>query len=542
MPDTPNERPPRPERRNQPRNAPRNRPPRERRPERSEGESARKAAPPVQAPRLDIPRPPDPFKRPGWAQREKADNDADRAEFLAALEQPVKAKRAERGEMVKGTIVSLGAEYAFVDLGGKSEGVISIQELSEDGKTPQIGDTVEACVLQQGPDGLMLSRKLAKGIRSREFLEEAARMKIPVEGRVVGRNKGGFDVELAGERAFCPIGQIELRFCEDPDAHLNQRYMFQITKFDDSGRRPDIVLSRKALLQAEAEAKASELRKTLKVGDVLDGVVRNVKEFGAFVDLGGLDGFLPVSEMSWGRIGNPRDFIHEREEVHVEVIAIEQGGERITLSLKKLEADPWGEVEDAYPVGTRHKGKVTRLQPFGAFVELAPGIEGLVHISQFSTPERINHPSQVVKEGQEIEVEILAVDRSARRIGLMRIPGEGEWGALPVVGNIMEGKVDRVEPFGVFVSLGPGRKGLIPNAEMGTAKGTDHRKDFPAGTPIKVQVLEVSEGGKRIRLSRQAVLNAEERADFEGYLDRGQEKSSQGFGTFADLFKNQKRQ
>jgi small subunit ribosomal protein S1 len=471
--------------------------------------------------------------------QEDATNNGDekeREEFLKAMEQEFEVSRSDRGEIVTGTIVSIGSEFAFIDLGAKSEGVLSLEELrGEDGQLPQPGDQVEACVLSTGPDGIVLSKRLAKGIRSRELLEEAARTRIPVQGRVTGRNKGGFEVEVAGIRAFCPIGQIELHFCEDPDVHLGKSYSFLITKYDLSSRRPDMVLTRKALLQAEAEKQAEELRKNLKEGDVVTGTVRSVREFGAFVDLGGLEGLLHVSELSHSHVDDPKQILKEGEELHVQVISIEQGGQRIGLSLKRLEADPWDDVMLSFPVGMRTRGKVVRLEPFGAFVELAPGVDGLIHISNFNTPERITHPRTVTKIGQEVLVEVLSVDPQQRRIGLARMPKEGEFGSIPVVGDVLEGKVDSVANFGVFVTLGPGRKGLVPNVEMGTARGADHRKEFSPGTPMRVLVLEVTENGKKIRLSRKAALEAAERAEYEGYVEKDSAKSSKGFGTLGDL-------
>jgi small subunit ribosomal protein S1 len=474
------------------------------------------------------------------SERDKPENDideAERAEFLAAMEQDVEVAHAGRGEIVTGTIVSIGSEFAFVDLGSKSEGVISLEEVrAEDGSLPEVGDPVEACVLSSGPDGLILSKRLAKGIRDREFLKEAARNRIPVEGRVVGRNKGGFEVDVAGLRAFCPVGQIELRFCEDPDVHLNQKYAFLITKYDDSGRRPDVVVSRKELLAAEAEKQAEELRKTLKEGDVVTGTVRAIKDFGAFVDLGGLEGLLHVSELSHQHIDDPHKMLKEGEEIHVQVLSIE-AGDRIALSVKRLEADPWDEVMLSFPEGSRIRGKVVRLQPFGAFVELAPGVDGLIHVSNLNTPDRVGHPREVLKEGQEVEVEVLSVDPQTRRIGLARVPSDGEFGTVPVVGAVLEGKVDKVVNFGVFVTLGPGRKGLVPNIEMGTSKGADHRKQFPPGTPMKVKVLEVTDNGRKIRLSRKAAREAVERAEFEDYVQQDSKESSSGFGTLGDILK-----
>ncbi len=473
-------------------------------------------------------------------ERDKPEDDieeAERAEFLAAMQEDIQVARAGRGEIVTGTIVSMGSDFAFVDLGSKSEGVISLEEIrGEDGSLPAVGDQVEACVLSSGPDGLILSKRLAKGIRDREFLQEAARNRIPVEGRVVGRNKGGFEVDVAGLRAFCPVGQIELRFCEDPDVHLNQKYAFLITKYDDSGRRPDVVVSRKELLAAEAEKQAEELRKTLKEGDVVSGQVRAIKDFGAFVDLGGLEGLLHVSELSHQHIDDPHEVLKEGEEIHVQVLSI-QPGDRIALSLKRLEADPWDDAMLSFPEGSRVRGKVVRLQPFGAFVELAPGVDGLIHVSNLNTPERVGHPREVLKEGQEVDVEVLSVDPQNRRIGLARVPSDGEFGSVPVVGAVLEGKVDKVVNFGVFVTLGPGRKGLVPNAEMGTSKGTDHRGQFPPGTPMKVKVLEVTENGRKIRLSRRAAQEAQERAEFEDYVQQDGKDSSSGFGTLGDILK-----
>ncbi len=463
----------------------------------------------------------------------------ERAEFLAAMEKEFEVEHSRRGEMVTGTILSIGQEFAFVDLGGKSEGILSLEELRlEDGTLPKPGDKVEACVISTGADGVILSKRLAKGIRSRELLAEAAQSKIPVEGRVESRNKGGFDVVVGGVRGFCPISQIELYFCENPDVHVGKTYPFLITKYDDSGRTPDMVVTRKALLQAEAEKKKEELRRSLREGDIVPGVVRSIRDFGAFVDLGGLEGLLHVSELSHTRIEDPHEVLKEGEEIHVQVLSIEQGGQRISLSLKRLESDPWDDVMVSFPVGSKVRGKVVRLEAFGAFVELTPGVDGLVHISHFNMPERVSHPRNVLQIGQEMLVEVLSVDPEQRRVGLSRVPSEGEFGEVPVVGAILEGKVESIAPFGVFVTLGRGRKGLVPNSEMGTAKGVDHRKDFAPGTPMKVQVLEVAENGRRIRLSRKSAIENQERAEYQEYVgkDEGEVKETK-FGTFGDLLK-----
>lgn len=466
------------------------------------------------------------------------DEEAERELFLRAVEQTAPREEARRGEMLTGEIVALSGEFAVVDLGGKSEGFLSLEELrDQDNAPPQVGDQVEACVVSSGADGVILSRRLAQGIRDRQFLAEAARSRIPVEGRVVGRNKGGFDVELAGLRAFCPIGQIDRRYCDDPDAHLNQRYNFIITKYDDGGRRPDVVLSRREFLQIEAARRAEELRQTLGEGEILSGRVKSVHDFGAFVDLGGLDGLLPASEISYDRRAHPGDLLTVGEQVNVQVVSFDSDSDKITLSLKRLEADPWQDVMLNYPEGSRHQGEVVKIKPFGAFVQLEPGVEGLLHVSNLNTPERVNSPTQVLQEGQEVTVEVLSLEPEVRRIGLARVPRPGEFGDVPLVGAVLEGQVDSVANFGVFVVLGPGRKGLIPNSEMGTPRGTDHRQQFPAGTRVRVKVLEVTDNGRRIRLSRRAVIEEQERGEVDEYLQSKGGSEDVSFGTLGDIIK-----
>jgi small subunit ribosomal protein S1 len=233
-------------------------------------------------------------------------------------------------------------------------------------------------------------------------------------------------------------------------------------------------------------------------------------------------------------VGKVSDVLSIGEEVHVQVVSFDRAKDRISLSLKRLEADPWEDALRGFPQGTRLKAKVVRLQPFGAFVELAPGLDGLIHVSNMNAPERVQHPKDLLKEGQEVTVEVLSVDLEKHRIALARIPAEGEFGDVPVLGAVIEGVVDSHAPFGVFVRLGPGRKGLVPNVELGTTKGSDNRKDFPEGSKIKVKVLEITENGRRIRLSRKAALDQEERADFEDYMGHDGDAK---FGTLGDLLK-----
>ena len=332
------------------------------------------------------------------------------------------------GDMVKATIVSVGAEAVFVDLGGKAEGMIEIdQVVDKDGKvTVKVGDTIEARVVDTGAKTgfVVLRRTMAKGAEAKSELVQAFEHRIPVEGLVTAAIKGGVEVQVAGVRAFCPAGQIDNRFVEDPAVFVGQRLQFRITKLEPGrGGQVNLVLSRRAILAEEAEARATELRKTLEVGTVVRGTVTTVKDYGAFVDIGGIEGMLHVSELGFQRVGHPSEVLRVGQPVEVLVTKIEKTTdpkrpEKISLSLKALEADPWGEIADRFPAGSRAKGKVVRLQPFGVFVEVAPGIEGLAHISQLSADKRVNHPRDVVELNQEVEVTILGVDLDRRRISL----------------------------------------------------------------------------------------------------------------------------
>jgi small subunit ribosomal protein S1 len=346
---------------------------------------------------------------------------------------------------------------------------------------------------------------------------------------------------------------------EKPEQFVNQRLQFRVTEI----RGTDVVLSRRQLLEAERAKDAEKIRATLAIGAHVHGTVSSIRDFGAFVDLGGgIEGLIHVSELSHGRVAHPREVLEQGQNVEVEVTKIEAGDpkshdkskqrERIGLSLRALADDPWREVEQRFPLGARVHGKVVRLQPFGAFVELAPGIDGLIHVSNLSD-KRINHPKDVVSEGQDVEVVIEKVDAAQKKIGLAlwregysgpkEAPEpstpEGErkpQAARARVGDIVQAAVDRVEPFGVFVSW-PNGRGLIPNAEMGTPRGSDHKKQFPAGTAVKAQVTEIDNQG-RLRLSKVAAEQAEERAEVNEYLKANQPKQKgSGFGTLGDLLK-----
>lgn len=506
-----------------------------------------------------------------------------------------KPKTVEPGTKVTGTVVQVGAQRAFLDLGGGLDGMIELGELASRGETAEVkpGDRIEAYVVRIQDRVAELAISLGKGPAARQALEDAAQAGIPVEGTITAVNKGGYVVEVAGVRCFCPLGQMDIRRIDDPATMLGQKHRFVITEWR-GGR--DVVLSRRQLLEEEQAAKAAETRERLEVGARFSGVVSSVREFGAFVDIGGIEGLVHASELGYGR-QRPQDLVHPGQAVEVEVLKIEQGkdgkGERISLSMRSLAEDPFGATVDQLPEGTIVEGKVMRLQPFGAFVEIVPGVEGLLHVSAFG--KRVGHPSEMVSEGQDIPVRVDAIDRDARRISLSYVdpseleglgeeaaagaapegvavrkqqktteaPAVGAAGgarvlghgapkqvsqeaaeapvvdaapaALPTAGTILDVTVDRIETFGVFVTWGTGR-GLVPAAELGVPRGTDLRRAQPVGSTFRAVVLEVRPDGK-VRLSKRGAEVAEERADAQAWIQTQQKPQGKGFGTLGDLLK-----
>jgi small subunit ribosomal protein S1 len=469
------------------------------------------------------------------------------------------------GEKVRGTIFQLGADTAFVSLEGssKSEAMIELRELKDDEGILRfgVGDSLEAHVIEVGAKGILLSRALAKGSASMAMLAEARASGMPVEGMVLSVNKGGVEVAIGDIRAFCPISQLDLRFVEKPDQFIGEKLQFRVTEVRDR----NVVLSRRALLEEEQRRLAAETRKNLGEGKVVKGKVSGVRDFGVFVDLGGVEGMIPVSELSYTRVGHPSEVVNAGDEVEVEILRMEPAQpnspdkskqkERITLSMRSRMEDPFKKALSEIKEGDRLQGKVVRLQPFGAFVELRPGVDGLVHISALSD-RRIAHPRDVVKEGEVIWVAVEKIDANDKRIGLRRIseeeaqrppeerpapaaaePAKAREPAAPrpKVGQVVVGKVDRIEPYGVFLAF-PGGKGLLPASETGTERGTDLRKHYSLGQEVKVAVLDIDPSGK-IRLSVTAAERAEERAEVEAWQKSQQPQGAgkKGFGTFADL-------
>ncbi len=363
------------------------------------------------------------------------DANDDFAAMLAEYEPAARGTGPKRGQMVKGRVVSISAGSVFLDLGGKSEGVLEREELlDKDGElSVKIGDSIEARVVEMdGPAGcVVLRRGIAKGADASEALQGVYDAGIPVEGLVTALNKGGLEVEVAGMRAFCPISQIDARFVEDANHYVGQKFQFKITRLEQGrGKNPNIVLSRRKLLEEENAAQAAVLRETLREGLVVKGTVTTLKDYGVFVDIGGIEGMLHISELGHGRVGHPSEVLSVGQQIDVKVVKIEgavgnRKEERISLSIKALHDSPWENVGSMFKEGQKVRGTVVRLQPFGAFVELAPGVEGLVHISELGAGRRLNHPREVLAEGAAVEVTILSIDLAQQRISLsMKSPEE----------------------------------------------------------------------------------------------------------------------
>lgn len=441
------------------------------------------------------------------------------------------------GDLVSGTIVKITGNVAFVDYGGRSEGYIELGELRDDegNLTAGEGDALEAEVVNVR-GAVRLSARKAQAGKVKEELEAAWKAGTPVEGRIVAVNKGGFEVRVSGIRAFCPLSQIAEHFPREPAREVGRTYTFKITEFGDGN---SLVVSRRAVLDEEKQALRETLTERVEVGQRLQGKVTQVKDFGVFVALDeGLEGLIHVSEISHERVGHPRERFSEGDAVEVEVIKIDAARGRIGLSTKTLEDSPWKTYAEGVKAGQTVTGTVDRIQDFGAFVKLAEGVDGLLHVSGI-TVGRIEHPSEVLSEGQEIEVVIEKIERDRQRIGL--VTPEVAEKRKPVqievkTGDVVKGKVQKVERFGVFLELDGNAVGLIPNAEMNTERGADHLRMFPVGTELEVAVLDVDKKRGRIRLSRKALTQAVEKKALDDYKKR--ENAPQSLGSFGDLLKD----
>jgi small subunit ribosomal protein S1 len=465
-------------------------------------------------------------------------------DFAAMFEASVKARQFDRGQTIEGTIVAFGPKVAFVNVGGKGEAEIDLEELKDAKGNVEmsVGDRIQAMVVSTS-GGIVLSRKGVRNASTQRELEDAFRAGLAVEGKVAKAVKGGYEVRLARERAFCPLAQIDIVRTTDPSVHEGKVYAFRIIEYKDGGK--NVVVSRRKHLEEQQRASAAEVRKSIVPGAVLAGRVASVREFGAFVDLGGgIQGLLHVSEMSWSRV-NPNEIVAPGDQITVKVLRADDATRKISLGLKQLLDDPWTMVATNYAVGQLRTGRVTRVAEFGAFVELEPGIEGLAHSSTFAPTGRTGGWAKSVAVGSTGAFEILSIDAAQKRIGLALVD-EGSsrtaeatspQGAI-VPGAIVTGKVERHEKSGVLVFLSSRHTGLMPFAETGLDRDMDMLKAFPIGSEVEVVVLEVDPAGRRIRLSKKAVAEQREQAELREYAARPDAAPTASLGSLGDSLRS----
>ncbi len=428
-------------------------------------------------------------------------------DFAALLDETFGQTAAFEGSVVKGLVVSIDGDFAVIDVGLKSEGRIPLKEFTVPGRASEIkaGDEVEVFVERyEDKNGeVMLSREKARREEAWTQLERAFQDNQRVNGVIFGRVKGGFTVDLSGAVAFLPGSQVDIRPVRDIGPLMGSPQPFQILKMDRS--RGNIVVSRRAVLEETRAEQRSELIESLKEGQILEGVVKNITDYGAFVDLGGVDGLLHVTDIAWKRINHPSEALHIGQSVKVQVIRFNPETQRISLGIKQLEADPWDGVDQKYPVGTKFVGRVTNITDYGAFVELEPGVEGLVHVSEMSWTKKNVHPGKIVSTSQEVEVMVLDVDAQKRRISLglkqtMSNPWEGFLEKFPV-GTEVEGEVKNITEFGLFIGLPGEIDGMIHLSDLDWERpGEQAIADFKKGDMVKAKVLDVDVEKERISL------------------------------------------
>jgi small subunit ribosomal protein S1 len=415
-------------------------------------------------------------------------------------------KTIEEGDVLNGIVVAVDSEYVTVDIGYKSEGQISISEFRDkDGNVGvKVGDKMDVLLeRKEGDDSLItLSKEKADKLKAWRSVSKAFREGEIVDGTINSRIKGGLTVDI-GINAFLPGSQIDIRPVRNLDKFIGKRFKFKVIKFNK--KRSNIVLSRRVLLEEERKVLRGETLKHLREGEILDGVVKNITDYGAFVDLGGIDGLLHITDISWSRINHPSEKVSVGERIKVKVLNFDRDRERVSLGLKQISPDPWDEVNEKHPVGSQVKGRVVSITDYGAFVELGEGVEGLVHISEMSWTKKVKHPSQVVGVGDIIDAVVLDVDVPKRRISLgMRQVEPNPWSVIGEkypLGTRVKGKVKTVTDFGVFVGFDEGIDGLIHISEMSwTKKIKDPTEIYKKGQEIEAVVLNIDQKNERFSL------------------------------------------
>ncbi|NVO25108.1 30S ribosomal protein S1 [Donghicola mangrovi] len=433
-------------------------------------------------------------------------------EFEALLQESFEIDTPEEGSVVKGKVIAIEAGQAIIDVGYKMEGRVDLKEFANPGEAPEIavGDEVEVFLrsAENARGEAVISREMARREEAWDRLEKAYADDARVDGAIFGRVKGGFTVDLGGAVAFLPGSQVDVRPVRDAGPLMGLKQPFQILKMDR--RRGNIVVSRRAILEESRAEQRAEVIGNLTEGQAVEGVVKNITEYGAFVDLGGVDGLLHVTDMAWRRVNHPSEILAIGETVKVQVIKINKDTHRISLGMKQLQADPWDSVASKYPLESVHTGRVTNITDYGAFVELEPGVEGLVHVSEMSWTKKNVHPGKIVSTSQEVEVMVLEIDESKRRVSLglkqcMRNPWEVFAETHPE-GTVVEGEVKNITEFGLFIGLEGDIDGMVHLSDLTwEGRGEDVIGEYNKGDIVKAVVSEVDVEKERISLSVKAV-------------------------------------
>ncbi len=430
------------------------------------------------------------------------------AEFEALLNESLELETPKEGNVVKGKVIAVEAGQAIIDIGYKMEGRIDLKEFALAGQDPEVveGDTVEVFLerVENSKGEAVLSREKARREEAWDKLEKAAKTEEKVQGVIFGRVKGGFTVDLDGAIAFLPGSQVDVRPIRDASSLMNVVQPFQVLKMDR--RRGNIVVSRRAILEESRAEQRAEVVGNLAEGKIVEGIIKNITDYGAFVDLGGVDGLLHVTDMAWKRISHPSEKLSIGDNVKVQVIKINQDTQRISLGMKQLEEDPWTNIHERFDIGTKHKGIVTNITDYGAFVELDAGVEGLVHVSEMSWTKKNAHPGKIVSTSQEIEVTVLEIDTEKRRVslGLKQTTGNPweNFAASNPVGTKLEGEIKNITEFGLFIGLDGDIDGMIHLSDISWDKsGEEAIKDFAKGQTVEAKVIDIDVEKERVSLS-----------------------------------------
>ena len=471
------------------------------------------AAPAVAAPSVAAPKASEPVKPKVANVASAHDHDFDGGEdFSAQLEAFEREQAAEAAaveaygdSVVAGTVIKLTDKHAVIDVGLKSEGLLPIEQVIDHNGEPKFkaGDVIDVVIEREEPEGgYLVSYDKAQRLRVWDVIEKAANDKTPMIGTVVSRVKGGLTVDI-GLKAFLPGSQLEVRPVRNLDGYLGQQIEVRVIKLNK--KRGNVVVSRKEILEEEQNAKRSQTLEHLEEGAVLTGTVKNLTDYGAFVDLGGIDGLLHITDMSWGRLTHPRDLVNVGDEIQVKVLKFDKDKQRVSLGFKQLTPDPWLDAVERYPVGAHVRGRILSVTDYGAFVELEQGIEGLVHVSEMTWSKRMKHPSKLVKPGDEVETVVISVNPSDRRISLgMKQLQENPWENLSErypTGAIVEGRVRNLTDFGAFIEIEDGIDGLVHVSNLSWTKRVKHPSEvLKKGEKVKAVVLGVEPENRRLSL------------------------------------------